>query len=215
MQNKYMCETCATITCRGLLSRFGCADKYDDGKLSSKSLIYNRNWMSDIESPKLVLLYCSRLVRKTLGVFNFYAVQQRSAAAWQKQCILVGTFVRLWSALQLPYDHMCHQSTTRAKRDRRWGQALQLLKIGCKSPWWRHTLFSLVRCCDNKHEVCCECFILTINFQIMLTNLCFVTVKSFFSVVALFIFYQNTDKSIYTHTLFVFSSLYVYAELYS
>ncbi len=41
--------------------------------------------------------------------------------------------------------------------------------------------------------------------------------KSFFSVVALLswvIFIKHTDKSIYTPTLLVFSSLYVFAELY-
>ncbi len=52
----------------------------------------------------------------------------------------------------------------------------------------------------------------------MLTNLWFYYSKSFFSVVTLLswvIFIKNTDKSIYTHILLVFSSLYVFAELYS
>ncbi len=52
----------------------------------------------------------------------------------------------------------------------------------------------------------------------MFTNLCFYNSKSFFSVVALLswvIFIKNTDKTIYTPTLLVFSSLYVFAELYS
>ncbi len=56
------------------------------------------------------------------------------------------------------------------------------------------------------------------SIPIMLTNLCFYNRKSFFSVVACYIesfFIKNTDKSIFTHTLLVFSSLYVYAELYS
>ncbi len=57
----------------------------------------------------------------TLGLFDFIRHckdrDQRSAAALQKQCILVRTFVPLWSALQPPCNHMCHQSTAKAERD--------------------------------------------------------------------------------------------------
>ncbi len=119
------------------------------------------HWLVCVMWPLLFGVYSPcvafRLVR-------LHAVPQRSAAAWQKQCILVRTFVRLWSALQPPYDHMCHQSTARAKRDQPPRSGAAVAQNRLREPWWRHTLFSLVRFCDNKHEVCCM-FILTIQFQ--------------------------------------------------
>ncbi len=95
---------------------------------------------------------------------RLHAAPRRSSAAWQKQCILVRTFVRLWSALQPPYDHMCHQSTARAKRDQPLRSGAAVAQNRLLKPWWRHTLFSLVRFCDDKHEVCCL-FILSIKLQ--------------------------------------------------
>ncbi len=153
MQNKYMCETCATITCRGLLSRFGWADKYDDGKLSSKSLIYNRNWMSDIESPKLVLLYWSRLVRKTLGVFDFMRcckdrlLPDKSNAFWLEH---LSDFDRHCSCLTITRAIKVPREQNETSR---WGQALQLLKIGCESldddtlySHWSDAVITSTRC---------------------------------------------------------------------
>ncbi len=119
------------------------------------------HWLVYVMWPLLFSIYSPHVAIRCV---RLHAAPRRSAAAWQKQCILVRTFVRLWSALQPPYDHMCHQSTARAKRDQplRSGAAdaqNRLLEL-----WWRHTLFSLVRFCYDKHEVCCV-FIRTIKFQ--------------------------------------------------
>ncbi len=133
----------------------------------------------------------SRRVEAHTRLVRLHAAPQRPSAAWQKQCILVRTFVRLWSALQPPYSHMWHQSTARAKRDQQPRSGAAGAQNRLRKPWWRHTLFSLVRFCDDKHEVCWV-FILTINTitintntinkPILLTNLYFYDSKSLFSV---------------------------------
>ncbi len=126
---------------------------------------------------------------------RLHGAPQRSTAAWQKQCILVRTSVQLWSALQPPYDRMCHQSTERAKRDQSCScskSAAALMKthfipIG-QILWWQSRGVLHVYSYNS--------------IPIMLTNLCFYNSKSFFSVVALLswvIFIKNTDKSIYPH----------------
>ncbi len=71
--------------------------------------------------------------QSTNRLVRLHAAPQRSAAAWQKQCILVRKFVRLWSALQPPCAQMCHviKVPWEQTETSRLGQALQLLKISC------------------------------------------------------------------------------------
>ncbi len=90
---------------------------------------------SDVQEPMrfdvtgLSPYFDFRLVR-------LHAAPQRSAATWQKQCILVRTFVRLWLALPPPYDHMCHQSTARAKRDQPPRSGAAVAQNRLRKPWW-------------------------------------------------------------------------------
>ncbi len=111
------------------------------------------HWLVCVMWPLLFGIYSPHVANRLVGL---HAALQRSAAAWQKQCILVRTFVWLWSALQPPYDHMCHQSTARAKRDQPPRSGAAVAQNQLREPWWRHTLFSLVRFCDDKHD-CCMC----------------------------------------------------------
>ncbi len=147
----------------------------------------------------------SRRVEAHTRLVRLHAAPQRSAAAWQKQCILVRTFVRLWSALQPPYSHMCHQSTARAKRDQPQRSDAAVAQNRLRKPWWRHTLFSLVRFCD---DIMCWVFILTIQFLYCSQICIFMTAKAYLVYIAQVIlsifFIKNTDKSSYTHTLLVF-----------
>ncbi len=118
-----------------------------------------------------------------IRLVRLHAALQESAAAWQKQCILVRTFVRLWSALQPPYDHVSskyRESKTRpaakvrrcscSKSAARSCMTTHFILIG-QILWWR--AWRVLRAYSNN------------SIPIMLTNLCFYNSKSFFSVVAL------------------------------
>ncbi len=67
-----------------------------------------------------------------------------------------------WSEMQPPYNHMCHQSTARARRDQPPRSGAAVAQNRLRNPWWRHTILSLVRFCDDKHNVCCV-FILSVS----------------------------------------------------
>ncbi len=139
----------------------------------------------------MLLVSCLISCIHALRLVRLHAAAQRLAAAWQKQCILGRTFVRLWSALQPPYDYMCHQSIARAKRD-------QPLRSGTTvgQNWLQEHTRGVLRAYSNN------------SVLIMFPNLCINNVNRFFVYVALLslvILIKNTNKSLYTPTLLVFN----------
>ncbi len=56
------------------------------------------------------------------------------------QCILVRKFVWIWLALQPPYDHICHQSTARAKWDQPPRSGAAVAQNQPWKPWWWHLI---------------------------------------------------------------------------
>ncbi len=58
----------------------------------------------------------------------------------QKQCNLVRKFVWIWSALQLPYNHIWHQSTAKAKRYQLLRSGAAVAQNQLQKPWWHFIL---------------------------------------------------------------------------
>ncbi len=85
------------------------------------------NWPFANTHPPLVTVAISDTVAHN-RLIRLHAAPQRSAAAWQKQCILVITFVRLWLALQSPYGAFPLQRQICAQC--RW-QGYNATALGC------------------------------------------------------------------------------------